>query len=598
MSQTLAAPSGPFESVSAVAAAGPSPLIDPRTEAAVFWRLRRRLLRNTVRHTWQQSRLRVSLVVCMSTIFWIGLFLLFYDAFDFVHAAILHAGTRQQTVRVVFGVFFVSLLVMLVFSTAIMLYGGLYRSQEASFLLTTPARTERIFSHKYLETMFFSSWGFVLLGSPMLLAYGLVTGAPWYFYAMLLPLLVAFVFVPGAVGAIATMAIVAFLPRRRGLVLAVALAVAVNAIVLGLWWIGAASHSPLLTASWFKEVLGRLSFVEGRLLPSWWLTMGLLESAEGRWSEGVLFAALLISNALFGQLLAAWVATRIYRAGYHRLQGYSSNSRRRGTSALDRWLARALFFVSPKMRLLLIKDVRIFRRDPMQWSQFLIFFGLLGLYFLNIRRFSYDAHHQTWINMISFLNLAVVGLILSTFTNRFIFPMISLEGRRFWVLGRLPVRRDTILWSKFLFASVGSLVPCAALILLSDTMLQIAPWIVAVHLMCCTVLCTGLAGIAVGMGAKMPNLREDSPTKIAAGFGGTLNLVVSTLYIVAIILMSAVPCHFYLEAMQATGRATLASPQAILRWVYLGAAASFLLGLVATFLPLWIGARAFRQMEF
>ena len=111
---------------------------------------------------------------------------------------------------------------------------------------------------------------------------------------------------------------------------------------------------------------------------------------------------------------------------------------------------------------LIVKDLRVFRRDPVQWSQFLIFFGLLTLYFVNIRRFSYDVNYVGWVNMISFLNLAVVGLILSTFTTRFIFPMISLEGRRFWILGLLPVGRDSILWGKFLFAAAGSCIPCIA----------------------------------------------------------------------------------------------------------------------------------------
>ena len=84
----------------------------------------------------------------------------------------------------------------------------------------------------------------------------------------------------------------------------------------------------------------------------------------------------------------------------------------------------------------------------MQWSQFLIFFGLLGLYFLNVDRFNNpqrDISYVTWINMVSFLNLAVVGLILSTFTTRFIYPMISLEGHCFWILGLLPMQRDTVL---------------------------------------------------------------------------------------------------------------------------------------------------------
>ena len=38
------------------------------------------------------------------------------------------------------------------------------------------------------------------------------------------------------------------------------------------------------------------------------------------------------------------------------------------------------------IRLLLLKDLRTFCRDPAQWSQFLIFFGLLAFYFLNIPR--------------------------------------------------------------------------------------------------------------------------------------------------------------------------------------------------------------------
>ena len=61
-------------------------------------------------------------------------------------------------------------------------------------------------------------------------------------------------------------------------------------------------------------------------------------------------------------------------------------------------------------------------------------------------------------------------------------------------------------------------------------------------------LCFGLAGIAVGFGAWFPNPREDSPSRLAAGFGGTMTLVVSTLYILILVLMTALPTHFRLTA--------------------------------------------------
>jgi ABC-2 type transport system permease protein len=242
-----------------------------------------------------------------------------------------------------------------------------------------------------------------------------------------------------------------------------------------------------------------------------------------------------------------------------------------------------------------------------QWTQFLIFFGLLALYFINIRRFQYGEPLRRWMNLIGFLNLGVVGLILSTFTTRFIFPMISLEGRRFWVLGSLPIQRDTVLWSKLLFACGGSVLPCAGLILLSDVMLGIvrhAPDVALIHQVTCWVLCVGLSAIAVGLGARLPDLRHESPSRIAAGFGGTLNLVLSTLFIAATVLLTAVPCYFMLEAREGAVEQIAARG-----WfgrtfglgtsgaVVVGMSAMLVLGVLASVIPLRLGFRAFRRLE-
>jgi ABC-2 type transport system permease protein len=212
------------------------------------------------------------------------------------------------------------------------------------------------------------------------------------------------------------------------------------------------------------------------------------------------------------------------------------------------------------------------------------------------------------MNMIGFLNLGVVGLILSTFTTRFIFPMISLEGRRFWILGSLPIRRDTVLWSKLLFAAGGSLLPCAGLILLSDLMLGIvqhAPEIALIHQLTCWVLCLGLSSIAVGLGARLPDLRQLSPSRIAAGFGGTLNLVLSAIFIVSCVLVTAIPSYFLFEAREA-GLDQFPAKYTLARVIGLGTPAGMavgvgcmlVLGAIATIVPLRIGLRAFRRLEF
>jgi len=591
-------------------------------EARLFWRLRAAVLRAMSEGALRNARVQVISVVLASVILWVGLFLLFFQGFLFIQSGIVHEGLRAQMIQVIFNVFFLSLSVMLVFSSAIILYGGLYRSEEVAFLLSTPTRCARIVLHKFHETVFFSCWGFVLLGSPMLISYGIVATAPWYYYALLIPFVISFVLIPAGIGAIFCLLVVRLLPKLRAHMLALlGMAALIVGVALG-WRVLAYENRDMMAMTWFQDVLARLEFSEQRMLPSWWLSSGLLEAAHpvaslneyGRqtwgerqsWRDSLMFLALLMSNALLLMVMIESLATRTFRASYSSIRGIVPARKKAGLGWLDR---ATLFVCSPFPRMIrhfIVKDLRLFRRDPVQWSQFIIFFGLLLLYFFNVRRFDYAGVMQKWVTIISFLNLAVVGLILSTFTTRFIFPMISMEGRRFWILGTAPINRDAILWGKFCFACAGSLPPCALLVFISDIMLRIASRsvvVVIIHQIGCAVLCIGLAALAVGLGARMPNLRETSPSKIAAGFGGTLNLVFSSLFIIGVVLLLAVPTVFWVEADSlgighsqsrffggVIGLGTRGS-------VLLGLGLTLILGACATIIPFRIGLLAFRRLE-
>lgn len=572
-------------------------------EAKVFWRLRRRIAGTKLRQILTEARFRAILIVVLSLSLWCGLFYMFLSGFFFLRTTIPHAETHNEMVHGVFGMFFAALMVMLIFSAGIILYGSLFHSPETAFLLTVPARTERVFLHKFQEAVLLSSWGFILLGSPVILAYGVIADAPWYYYLMMFPFIFSFVYIPAGIGAIICLLIVYFMPEKRRFVVFIFGGMLLGAGYWLFWSLFKGPESDLLTPTWFQEMLGRLQLTERRLLPSWWLSSGLLEAARDSWSESVMFLALMFSNALFFRQLALYTAGRIYRKAYSSLGNNARRNRRVRTAFVDRMLMTATRFFPLPMRLLMVKDLRLFRRDPMQWSQFLIFFGLLALYFFNVRRFNYDLYYIGWVNMVSFLNLSVVGLLMSTFTTRFIYPMLSLEGQRFWLLGLLPVRRETILWSKFLFAAGASILPCSLLILLSDLMLDISLMVILSHQLTCLLLCFGLSGIAVGLGARLPNLREPSPSRIASGFGGTMCLVISTLYIILIVLLTALPAHF-LIATQGTyaAQAMITRHAGIFEWLHLwllaGTLGSIVLGLLATVLPLIMGFRSFKRMEF
>lgn len=468
----------------------------------------------------------------------------------------------------------------------------------------------------------------------MLVAYGVSSDSPWHYYLLLLPYMISFVFLPCAIGAVACLLIVYAVPKVRALAVFGTAAIVVLGGAYFVWNFLGETQTELLTPAWFKETLSRMDVIKYRLLPSWWLSAGLLEAgrnATGTFgysplAESIKLLALLISNSLLAYLVLLHVGHRTLRQAFSGLHGESQQNRwservghfyqlalgkfngligRKPTqmdpaaalpwqpSLIDRAVLSITRPFPLQIRYLLVKDIQVFRRDPVQWSQVLILLGLMGLYFINIRRFNYGEAYAGWVNIVSFLNLAVVGLILSTFTTRFIFPMISLEGSRFWILGLLPVKRDSILWGKFIFAAMGSILPCNLLILLSDFMLGISPLVLFVHQLTCVIVCIGLSGIAVGLGAMMPDLREQSPSKIAAGFGGTLNLVISAIYIVVVVMLTALPCHFYVGGMSANLDFSY-----LVGWVYAGVFASLGIGILATIIPLKLGLKAFRELDF
>jgi ABC-2 type transport system permease protein len=579
-------------------------------EGQIFWRLRLQMARTHLRFLLASARLRTGLVVGLSIFFWFGLFALFYNGFGFVIKYVESPGSRyhSDTMLFVFPLFFLSLQVMLIFSSGIILYGGLYPSRETAFLMTLPVRDERLVFYRFQEALLFSSWGFFLLASPMLLAYGMVANAPWYYFAYLLPLMASFAYIPCTIGAILCLLLIYRLPSMRRIAVGVVALAIIVVAYQSIWKTLEFSDTEFLGNSWFKDTLKRFRFARGEWLPSTWLSNALIEAVRRShnnpkdlpWFLAGQYLVVLVSNALALHLIFVWLGKRVYRPSYWELHSRRAKKPKLSLAWVDRVAGFLLRPFPVQTRLLIMKDLRLFRRDPVQWSQFLIFFGLLLLYFANVDRFRQhksDINVLTWVNIVSFLNLAVVGLILSTFTTRFIYPLISLEGRRFWILSRLPVDRDTILWGKFLFAACGSWLPCAALVGISDVMLDVSFMVVAVHQLICLLLCLGLAGMAVGFGAMMPNFREQSPSKIAAGFGGTLNLVLSALYIMAVVLMTALPCHFFLLAGKAEMPPKLLQPQYLRFWLMLGILASMILAAIVTILPLRGGLRAFRRLE-
>src|SRR5262245_16331801 len=482
---------------------------------------------------------------------------------------------------------------MLVLSTGLVLYAGLFNGAETRFLLATPARADQIFALKFQSAVTFAGWAFVVLGAPILIAYGIAFHAPWYFYVLLPVFFLGYLLLPGSVAALVCLAFVNFFPHRRKQALTVLLLGL--AALLGYWVYRTlmAAKAGLDDRDQLQGLFDMFSLARGELSPSDWMARGLLAVAQRQPEEALLPLALLWSNGLMLYVLAAFAAQQTYRRGFNRMATGGDLRQRYGGSWLDRLAGWSVFYLDRPTRILIVKDFRTFRREPVQVGQVILFTFLLLLAVLNSRQFFQADIPAAYQQGLSMLNMSATGLLMCAYMGRFVYPLISLEGRKFWILGLLPVRREQLLWGKFAFAVTGSVLLAGSVMLLSDLLLEMPVVTILVHMLTILLLAFGLSGLSVGISAWLPNFRETDPSKVVLGFGGTVNMLVGLGYLVFIIAVACGPYHAS-SAMEkfATDQSGMAW------WSFAGLPVAVAGAACATIIPMRIGAANLRSVEF
>lgn len=564
-------------------------------QAAVFRQLRLRLFRNGMRSLLETSRIR--LYTMIGTSLFVAALVFGLSAFGFLELFGFKIPVKGMIVAGLFDLMFFTLGVMLLFSTGIILYASLFTSPETRFLLSTPARADRIFAAKFQDAVMFSSWGFVVLGMPVLIAYGLTAGVPLYFYPLLPLFLLGFVLLPGSVSAIACLLFMRYMPRNRKQFLIGFGVIVVAALGYWIYRTTSVSRSALLdnNRDAIEGFIGQFKLARNPIAPSHWMTGGIMEAARGESARAILLPlALLWSNGLFAFLIASYAAKRLYRTAYDRATGSGGRQKIYRGNVLDRLMEGLVFYLDRPTRILVVKDFRTFRRDPSQWAILVIFAALMLLGVRNFNLFSSADIQGIDRFIIGLVNLAGVSVLLCAGLSRFIFPLISLEGRKFWILGLMPISKRQILVGKFAFAATGATIIGVSLVVGSELLLGLPLEGVLVHALTILTVALGLSGLNVGLGAYMPNFRETDPSKIVVGFSGTVNMVTGLGFVVVTVALMAVPLHVAAAMRHFKSLDFVAFPW----WVYLGLPAGVLFGVAAMLLPLRAGTRAMERVEF
>lgn len=540
-----------------------------------------RLLRNT-------GRFRLFIAVFVLLVVWAGIFLGFYRAFIFLHTFM---GVGEILIDRLIYLLTFALFIMLVFSNTVISFQLFFKAKETFYLLTLPLSPHIIFKFLVLEGGILSTWATIFLIFPVVLAYGITHKISIYAYISLPVFAIGLAALATLIGVLIASLIPWFLSGSRLKKFLILVLIFLFGIILFQNNFTPASQTtPNRQTLMINQLLEHSRITLSPIFPGFWAAEGFIQGVKGRLSRSLGFLTVLIVNALLAGQIVNLTAERSYLRSwsvFHSRRPRREKIRIGFKSPIFTRLSR-FFSLSSPTGAIVIKDIKTFIREPAQWLQAVILFGLLTIYILNIKNMPRNVYQSFWKNIITFFNLGATSLILATLSSRFVYPSLSLEGRTFWMLGLAPITRSSIfktkLWSNFI-ASVIITVP---LIILSNHILEVSLNLTVVTCITIVLMAGVLVSLANSLGAIFAQFTEDNPSRIASGFGGTINLVISLIYIGVVVGSLALAYHMQNKNLL---RHYTLIPETIFIIIVI-------LSILGSYLLCRIGIRALDRMEF
>jgi ABC-2 type transport system permease protein len=485
---------------------------------------------------------------------------------------------------------------ILVFSNIVTSLSTFYLSGELDILLSSPVKIENIYRAKFIETIVDSSWMTLIYGLPVFIAYGMVFKASLAFYLGLILTIVPFLIIPAGIGIIVTMLLVNAFPARRAKDILVLMGLLFFVVLYILFRM--LQPEKLVDPDTFPTLVQYLTAMRAPvspLLPSYWATETLAPLLRTVKGESHFYLLMLWSTAAASIVIGEWVCGMIYYTGWsHSQEGKKSSiSRSRTADALFRFLSLPF---RGKMRAIVLKDVKLFFRDTSQWSQLFLLFALMVVYIYSFKLLPLEraAMPSFYLqNLLSFLNLGMVGFVTSAVAVRFVFPAVSLEGASFWIIRAAPISIRDFLWGKFWSSLLPLLILAEVLIVLSNTLLKVTPFMMNVGMVTVFMMTFGITSLGVGLGAVFPKFKHENVAQIPTGFGGIVYMLMSMLFICVVIVLEAWPVYRIFTAQTFGGHISLPG------WAII--ATSFIMvaivNILALFLPIKIGLNRLKQRE-
>jgi len=495
-----------------------------------------RHLKSDVKKKWLEISVSLLIIIGLS----IGGYTLFTKGAFFL----LEQGELGQLLLDrIFNISWSIIFYLLILSNIITAMSTLYRSREISFLMTRPITFTSIFRWKFSENLLYSSWAILILGIPLTLAYGTVKSLPFLnMFLLILVGLIPFLIISTAIGISILMLgirLTRWFKMRTVFIFLGILFIAIFWIYIKFNQQETFLSSDNASFRVLNRYLANLSKTPLPLIPSYWLSELFKSLVQLNWADFVFYTGLFITTGLVGIEISSLVAKHNYHITFQLMEGVSQRNQVAvvNASTSDRPLRIKIFnkfkWLSPQVRGLVVKDILHFKRTPQQWVQFLLLSFFIGVYLINLSRADVILSYlsPSWQQTIYILNFGFSGFFLAALTARFVYPLISLEGKSLWILMVSPMNLSKLFKEKFWLTFIIFFTITEVVAFVSNYYLSQSISFTLITTVFLILMSLSLISIALGFGAIYPQFHERNPMRISSSAGGIITVMVSLFYV-------------------------------------------------------------------
>lgn len=484
-------------------------------------------------------------ILTLAALFVIGDYWFFHRVIRYLDGLPFRVG--DELIVQLVNLVFITLFAMVLFSSLIVSLSVYYLSRDLEMLHSLPISVQSVITARYFQCLANSSWMVLLFSLPMFTAYGSHFNVAWDYYLYLICNLVPFIAIPCLLAVLAIMVLMRFYPTHKtyqvltflGLFFLVGIVVYLRFLSQDKFFGQDVSDEQIMA------FVASLKAPDHPYLPSNWITRGL-----AGWVEGQRQMPLMRTLALWGATgglfaLLMWVGSRIYYEGWCLVQEVRSSPLEGGGHGTKRKSFIQRLPLSPHARALLSKDIKIFVRDPEQWSQLFILFALVCVYIFNIMHLPLD--NKVLRDVVSLLNVGLVGFVMAALISRFVFTSASVEGRCFWLIYTRPVTMQKFLAGKFWMFFPPLLFIAELLVVVSNQLLEVDAYVMQLSIIGVFLLTLGLTGLGLGLGTLYPKFDHENISEISSSTGGVLFMILALSYIGVMLMLGARPMYVHLS---------------------------------------------------